>query len=94
MDSSDITVDLDDELMARLRLRAEQHGHSADAEACSILNEVLGADAAADMPLHLRIQARFAAIHQQHGDGPELLIPSRQAPRVTLDVPPTKPPQT
>lgn len=78
-----ITIrNLDNEMKARLRLRAAQHGQSMEAEVRSILREVLCGDAASDQALPARIQQRFAAVYQQHGELHDLPIPPRQATRV------------
>lgn len=78
-----ITIrNLEDDMKARLRMRAAQHGHSMEAEVRSILREALCHEAAQERPLPIRIRERFAAVYQQHGDLDELPIPPRQAVRV------------
>lgn len=78
-----ITIrNLDNDMKARLRLRAAQHGQSMEAEVRSILREVLCHDAAHDQALPARIHHRFAAVYQQHGEQDDLPIPPRQATRV------------
>lgn len=78
-----ITIrNLDDEMKARLRLRAAQHGQSMEAEVRSILRGVLLHDAAQEQPLPARIRQRFAEVYQQHGEMDDLTIPPRQASRV------------
>jgi len=70
---------LDDELHARLRVRAAQHGRSMEAEVRAILREQL-ADRPAAAGLGSRIHARFAAL-----GGAELELPSRsEAPRAAV----------
>lgn len=69
----------DDELHARLRVRAAQHGRSMEAEARAILGEQLSGPAPVS-GLGSRIHARFAAI-----DVPDLDLPSRsEAPRAPV----------
>jgi plasmid stability protein len=65
---------LDDELHARLRVRAAQHGRSMEAEVRAILQEQLPAAQPAT-GLGSRIHARFAAV-----GGVELELPSRDEP--------------
>jgi plasmid stability protein len=66
----------DDELHARLRVRAAQHGRSMEAEVRAILREQLLASPPA-AGLGSRIHARFAAL-----GGVELEPPSRsESPR-------------
>jgi plasmid stability protein len=77
-----ITIrNLDDELKARLRLRAAQHGHSMEEEVRGILRQILSTSADASLPLAQRIHDRFAAVYQQHGAVDELPIPARRASR-------------
>jgi plasmid stability protein len=77
-----ITIrNLDDELKTRLRLRAAQHGHSMEEEVRGILRQILSTSAEAELPLAQRVQARFAAVYQQHGAVDKLPIPARRAPR-------------
>lgn len=52
---------LDDNLHARLRIRAAQHGHSMEAEVRAILKEQL-ADESSKTGLGSRIHARFASV--------------------------------
>jgi plasmid stability protein len=67
---------LDDELHARLRVRAAQHGRSMEAEVRAILAEQLPGHTPVGR-LGSRIHARFAAI-----GGVELELPPRtEAPR-------------
>ncbi|MBV8931249.1 MAG: plasmid stabilization protein [Kutzneria sp.] len=67
---------LDDELHARLRVRAAQHGHSMEAEVRAILRDQLSSPPPA-AGLGSRIHARFAAI-----GGAELELPvRRETPR-------------
>lgn len=50
--------DLDDDLKAKLRLRAARHGRSMEAEVRAVLRDAL--DDAPEQPLGSRIHARFA----------------------------------
>jgi antitoxin FitA len=63
--------DLDDELRARLRVRAAERGRSMEAEVREILRDALTRPAGQDR-LGSRIHQRFAAI-----GGTELELPSR-----------------
>lgn len=66
--------DLDDELKARLRVRAAQNGRSMEAEVRALLREVLTEGRGT---LGTRIHARFA------GRGVDLALPERtERPRV------------
>ncbi|HZC70921.1 MAG TPA: hypothetical protein VE442_09520 [Jatrophihabitans sp.] len=68
--------DLDDELKAKLRLRAARHGRSMEAEARAVLRLVL--DDVDEAPLGSRIHSRFAGRR-----GVDLDIPPRtDRPRV------------
>lgn len=70
----------DDELHARLRVRAAEHGRSMEAEARAILGEQLSGPPPAASGLGSRIHARFAAI-----DGADLDLPPRsEAPRAPV----------
>lgn len=70
---------LDDELHARLRIRAAQHGRSMEAEVRAILQEQLSAPPPA-RGLGSRVHARFAAL-----GGVELEFPARSdAPRAAV----------
>jgi len=78
-----ITIrNLDNDMKARLRLRAAQHGQSMEAEVRSILREVLCRDATHGQALPARIHHRFSAVYEQHGELHDLPIPPRQATRV------------
>ena len=63
--------DLDEELRARLRVRAAQHGRSMEAEVREILRDALATPPAEDR-LGSRIRQRFATI-----GGVELDLPAR-----------------
>ena len=68
---------LDQELKARLRVRAAEHGRSMEAEVRSILQESLSASRSGDTGLASRIHQRFSAV-----GGVDLEIPDRSdAPR-------------
>jgi len=68
--------DLDDELKARLRVRAAEHGRSMEAEVRAILRETL-ASPARSVALGSRVHERFASL-----DAVELTQPARdEAPR-------------
>lgn len=70
---------LDDELHARLRIRAAQHGRSMEAEVRAILQEQLSAPPPAT-GFGSRIHARFAAV-----GGAELEPPPRNdSPRAAV----------
>jgi antitoxin FitA len=66
--------DVDDELRARLRVRAARHGRSMEAEVRAILHDAL-AKPASGADLGRRIHQRFAAI-----GGVELAPPERSEP--------------
>lgn len=77
-----ITIrNLEDDMKARLRLRAAEHGHSMEAEVRSILRQVLRHDTDPASSLPQRIHNRFAAVYQQHGEPDDLPIPPRQIAR-------------
>ena len=63
--------DLDEELRARLRLRAATHGRSMEAEVRAILRQALSAPDATDR-LGTRVHERFASL-----GGVELELPER-----------------
>jgi len=65
---------LDEEIHARLRIRAAQHGRSMEAEVRAILAECL-APHAPDFGLGSRIHARFAGL-----GGVDLDLPARDEP--------------
>ena len=65
---------LADDLHARLRVRAAQHGRSMEAEVRAILEQHLGGPASDPRKLGSRVHARFAAL-----GGIDLELPSRQA---------------
>lgn len=68
---------LDDELHARLRVHAAEHGRSMEAEVRAILQDQLPSPALPESGLGSRIHARFATIEDA-----ELAQPSRtEAPR-------------
>ncbi|MBK7017976.1 MAG: plasmid stabilization protein [Sulfuritalea sp.] len=70
---SSLTIhNLDDELKARLRLQAAQHGRSMEHEALEILRLAVLAPSS-DLGLAKRIHQRFAALDVQ-----ELPIPKRR----------------
>lgn len=74
--------DLDDEVKARLRVRAAEHGRSMEAEARELLAAAL---------VGPRMPQRLGSfIHQQFADlgGLELSIPSREEPARTVDFKP------
>ena len=66
--------DVEDELRARLRVRAARHGRSMEAEVRAILRAAL-LKSPADDRLGSRIQQRFSAV-----GGVELVLPSRSEP--------------
>ncbi|MFY9487631.1 MAG: plasmid stabilization protein [Solirubrobacterales bacterium] len=69
-----ITVrDLDDDLKARLRVRAAEHGCSMEAEVRAILHRALEAPDI-DEGIGLSIRRRFAEV-----GGVELVLPTRRA---------------
>jgi plasmid stability protein len=70
---------LDDELKARLRLRAARHNCSMEAEVRSILGQVLLPDADPGA-FAARINQRFASLEAE-----SLPIPARQAVRTPPD---------
>ena len=71
---STLTVrDLDEELKARLRVRAAENGRSMEAEVRAILRSIRFG-ATPDDRLGTRIHERFAAL-----DGAELALPPRTA---------------
>ncbi|MEY4766917.1 MAG: hypothetical protein RI907_3590 [Pseudomonadota bacterium] len=72
---------LDDDLKARLRLRAAQHGLSMEEELRTILRQVLTPRAVEGVSLGQRVHERFAAVHQQHGGGDDWAPPARQPVR-------------
>jgi antitoxin FitA len=65
-----VVRDLDDEVKAKLQLRARQHGHSLEEEVRDILRNAV-ADVGAPPGLGSRIAARFAGIGLDE-DIPEL----------------------
>ncbi len=70
---------IDDEIRARLRVRAAQHGRSMEAEVRTILRDVLALEAT-EGGLGSRIRARFAGI-----GGSDLPLPPRdEAPRAAV----------
>jgi plasmid stability protein len=73
-----ITIrNLDPTIKARLRVRAAEHGHSADAEARRILQTALkGTPRQTERDLYERICARFAPL-----GGVELELPIREVTR-------------
>jgi plasmid stability protein len=73
--------DLDDELKARLRLRAARHGRSMEAEVRAILQETL-ARSEPLAGLGTRIHQRFADI-----GGAELELPDRHDVGRAVDLP-------
>jgi plasmid stability protein len=68
--------DLDDDLKARLRIRAAEHGRSMEAEVRELLRQVL-APRPAGQGLGTRIHRRFAALDVDGLDLP----PRDEAPR-------------
>lgn len=80
-----ITIrNLDDELKARLRLRAAQHGHSMEEEVRGILRATFQTEVA--VPVAQRIHERFAAVYQQHGALDDLPIEARRPARAAPDL--------
>jgi plasmid stability protein len=78
-----ITIrNLEDDMKARLRLRAAEHGQSMEAEVRSILREVLCHEGERIQPLPLRVRDRFAAVYRQHGEVDELPLPPRKPARL------------
>lgn len=81
---SSITIrNLDDNLKARLRMRAARHGLSMEQEVRNILQTTLAADAGptSGLELALRINQRFKAL-----GGDELPMPERTPARAVPDV--------
>lgn len=72
---SSLTIrNLDPSVKERLRVRAAEHGHSMEAEACRILQTALKGPARPPGPtLYERIHARFAPL----GGADDLDIPHR-----------------
>lgn len=71
---------LDDELHARLRVHAAQHGRSMEAEVRAILQDALSSSPLPESGLGSRIHARFAAI-----DDTEFELPARsETPRAAV----------
>lgn len=71
---------VDDELHARLRVHAAQHGRSMEAEVRAILQERLSSSPLPDSGLGSRIHARFATIEDA-----ELELPARsETPRAAV----------
>lgn len=74
--------DLNDEVAARLRVRAAQHGRSMEAEVRAILTDA-ALDADQDRPnLAQAVRQRFASI-----GGADLHIPARADPPRPADLP-------
>lgn len=68
--------EVEEELRARLRVRAARHGRSMEAEGHEILREAL-AQAPMDERLGSRVRQRFAAV-----GGEDLVLPTRvESPR-------------
>jgi len=67
---------LDDDLKARLRLRASQHGQSMEEEACSILRNALKGE-----PLSGRALVNSIREMVEPYGGVELDLPGREAQR-------------
>jgi len=78
---SSITIrNVDEDLKARLRVQAAQHGRSLSDEALWMLRQHVGLTPAPALvtgdSLAQRIHARFAAVYQAHGEGtPQLINP-------------------
>lgn len=70
--------DLDDELRARLRIRAALHGRSMEAEVREILRGALASSHSPDM-LGSRVHQRFAAIGGGDLETPDRLDTPRPA---------------
>lgn len=70
--------DLDDELRARLRIRAARHGRSMEAEVREILRGALAPSHSSDM-LGSRVHQRFAAIGGADLETPDRLDTPRPA---------------
>lgn len=66
---------LDQELKARLRVRAAEHGRSMEAEVRSILRESLSASSTEASGLASRVHQRFSSL-----GGVDLEIPDRSEP--------------
>lgn len=71
---------LDDQIKARLRMQAAQHGRSMEEEAREILRTALSTQAAGGQSLVASIRARVAPL-----GGVELAIPSREPMRDPVD---------
>ena len=74
---------LSDELHARLRVRAAQHGRSMEAEVRAILEEHLREPSRTERGLGSHIHARFAAL-----GGVDLEVPARQGRPRAADLEP------
>ncbi|MCH8542320.1 MAG: Arc family DNA-binding protein [Alcanivorax sp.] len=72
---------LDDQLKARLRVRAAEHGRSMEDEARDILRTALSKEAGDTLPLAAAIRARLAPL-----GGVELAIPPREPIRDPVDL--------
>lgn len=72
---------LDDQLKARLRIRAAEHGRSMEDEARDILRTALSEETADTLPLAAAIRARLAPL-----GGVELDIPPREPIRDPVDL--------
>lgn len=69
---------VDDELKARLRIRAAQHGQSMEAEVRAILRSVL-AKPSSDRGMASRIRERFADVDDVSVPLPDRTEPARHA---------------
>jgi plasmid stability protein len=75
-----VVRNIDEDVKARLKQRADAHGHSMEEEVRQILREAtLGRDDSAEFGLGTRIAARFKGIGLKEGELPTL---PRQAPRI------------
>jgi plasmid stability protein len=62
---------LDDDVKAKLQLRARRHGHSTEEEVREILRNAVREEGGAQAPLGSRLAARFAGLGLRE-DVPEL----------------------
>jgi plasmid stability protein len=72
---------IDDQLKARLRVRAARHGRSMEDEARDILRAALSVEPARNASLVAAIRARVEPL-----GGVELELPEREAIRAPLDL--------
>lgn len=72
---------IDDQLKARLRVQAAQHGRSMEDEARDILRTALSQQKAGQQPLLSAIRARIEPL-----GGVELALPEREPARTPVDL--------